>query len=511
MLAAERLARAALERAPGEAERVDAADALARALAAEGRWSDALDVDRATVARHAETPARRERMAISALEAGRPEIAAPIIERALAAGDASPLVSIAAGRAALVEGDAERALAYADKLLGDPDARLSALELKGRAYDFLGQRGEAEAAWALQAAEAAAAGRVQAQLRAVVQLGKVELFAGRPPDRLHEAVALARAEGAFVELAWAQENLAIGLALHGDPAAAREVLDDAIRRCRELRLDQLPYLLVAAGAIASMRGDDWDPLLTEAEALAPTAEMRLHTYGVRGDIALRQGRYADAVEYLDECDAIMQSMPGIVPSDSPCWRVWALAAAGRPDDARVALDRARMMPDLERWHARPVILDGVDALFARDEEALDAALARVQMPLDGALMRMLGAEMLEGSAQVRWLREAVDIYEQSGVTATADRVRRLLRAAGGSVPRRRRAAATVAPTLAAKGVTAREAEVLLLVGEGLSNGEIAARLFVSVRTVETHVSSLLQKLDARTRGQLTALHASTTY
>ena len=65
--------------------------------------------------------------------------------------------------------------------------------------------------------------------------------------------------------------------------------------------------------------------------------------------------------------------------------------------------------------------------------------------------------------------------------------------------------------LADKGVTAREAEVLQLLGAGLSNAEIAQRLFLSVRTVESHVSSLLQKLDARTRGQLTALSASISY
>src|SRR5215207_7704576 len=51
-------------------------------------------------------------------------------------------------------------------------------------------------------------------------------------------------------------------------------------------------------------------------------------------------------------------------------------------------------------------------------------------------------------------------------------------------------------------VSAREAEVLALVGERLSNAEIAARLFVSVRTAESHVSSLLRKLDVPDRRAL---------
>ncbi|TQM15912.1 ATP-binding protein [Pseudonocardia kunmingensis] len=59
--------------------------------------------------------------------------------------------------------------------------------------------------------------------------------------------------------------------------------------------------------------------------------------------------------------------------------------------------------------------------------------------------------------------------------------------------------------LADAAVSTREAEVLAAVGEHLSNAEIAARLFISVRTVESHVSSLLRKLGAEDRRALTRI------
>jgi ATP/maltotriose-dependent transcriptional regulator MalT len=104
-----------------------------------------------------------------------------------------------------------------------------------------------------------------------------------------------------------------------------------------------------------------------------------------------------------------------------------------------------------------------------------------------------GLALMHGDEKDRL--EALEVFETLGATAVAACLRRALRAEGVGVPRgrgretRRHAA----------GLTARQAEVLQLLDEGLSNTEIADRLFVSPRTVETHVSAVLTKLDSSTR------------
>jgi DNA-binding CsgD family transcriptional regulator len=68
------------------------------------------------------------------------------------------------------------------------------------------------------------------------------------------------------------------------------------------------------------------------------------------------------------------------------------------------------------------------------------------------------------------------------------------------VPRGPRPATAANPA----GLTSRQAEVLRLMAAGLSNAEIAARLVLSGRTVDNHVSAILRKLGVRTRGEASA-------
>ncbi len=93
--------------------------------------------------------------------------------------------------------------------------------------------------------------------------------------------------------------------------------------------------------------------------------------------------------------------------------------------------------------------------------------------------------------------EALEIIETLGATAVAAKLRQQLRDDGIAVPRGR------SPKTRdhGAGLTARQAEILSLLAEELSNAEIADRLFLSPRTVEHHVAAVMSKLDATTRDQ----------
>jgi DNA-binding CsgD family transcriptional regulator/tetratricopeptide (TPR) repeat protein len=98
--------------------------------------------------------------------------------------------------------------------------------------------------------------------------------------------------------------------------------------------------------------------------------------------------------------------------------------------------------------------------------------------------------------------EALSILDQIGAWPLANKIRSELREAGTpGVPR-----GTIESTRANPlGLTRRQAEVFGLIREGLSNAEIADRLFVSIRTAETHVGAVLAKLGVSSREEVRSL------
>ncbi|HEV2784309.1 MAG TPA: AAA family ATPase [Actinophytocola sp.] len=164
-----------------------------------------------------------------------------------------------------------------------------------------------------------------------------------------------------------------------------------------------------------------------------------------------------------------------------------------------------------RWNRQFLALaEAVLAGRAGDAARADAAVrdfrdAARPYPLARHLgLRLLGeAAVDDGWGQPGpWLRAAEAYFHSTSAARVVSACRALLRRAGEPVPQRRRGTEAIPARLRQAGVTAREYEVLTLVSARLSNREIGERLFLSPRTVETHVANLLAKTGATSRAEL---------
>ena len=167
----------------------------------------------------------------------------------------------------------------------------------------------------------------------------------------------------------------------------------------------------------------------------------------------------------------------------------------------LALQRghSRDIGELAVWRARAGVLDAVPG------RALEPYLLEMRGDHHGAAAwwQEVGASYdralaLIGADDAEALLEALTVLDGLGAIPVAARVRARLREIGArAVPRGPRVTTRADPA----GLSAREREVLTLVGEGLSDRAIAERLVLSTRTVEHHVASARRKLGAASRAE----------
>ncbi|WP_245971859.1 helix-turn-helix transcriptional regulator [Solirubrobacter pauli] len=275
------------------------------------------------------------------------------------------------------------------------------------------------------------------------------------------------------------------------------------------------WALAAANAsmalVAAMRDRErtTDELAARADVAAEATGARhavAYAQSGRALAALAAGRFADAYRYADSLFD-----PGD-PAHHPVMSMWVIAdlaeAARHVDELpaarrRLAEVEARAGDLPGTWvalaltHAR-ALLSEPEAAGAHFERALADDLRR--WPFQRARVQLAYGRWLRRQRRVAesrpLLRAARDTFDALGCAPWGDQAREELRASGERSRLRVPAARDQ--------LTAQELQIAQLASEGLSNREIGQRLYLSHRTVSTHLYRIFPKLGIRSRGELSA-------
>jgi DNA-binding NarL/FixJ family response regulator len=470
---------------------------LAAALELQGRWQEAL--------------ASREQAAVAFTAAGLPGEAA-----------AERLVSAAHLRSA-----------------GSFRAALSLLEIAGE--------------------QARQAGRVDLQARILGQEGNVRARMGEgrsAVELVRTGLAMALEHGLTGPAADIYQRLADALEHAGDYSAAKETYDEAFSFCATNALEPTAQLCLACLTAVLRQSGDWDRAVTLCRQVIASSDATLHARavatGILGSILGLRGQAKRARPLLHEALTLARR---IELAAMELLATWGLAIVDQVDGTTESA-AGHCWSILERWkqtedrHYVISPLRWATTFFAESGDAAGArscAAALAQVAEDAghneamsALSHALGeTAFLDGAAEQAAGHFSRALVLLHGVDAPIDRTESERRAAAALIMLDRREEAIehlisahrtlrrlgarpllerVNANLAELGERAerrlsrrslaqatngslsrREIEVVRLVAMGHTSREIARELFLSPRTVESHVSSILLKLDCRSR------------
>ncbi|MCX5045435.1 AAA family ATPase [Aldersonia sp. NBC_00410] len=294
--------------------------------------------------------------------------------------------------------------------------------------------------------------------------------------------------------------------------AATELLDVCLPLMVEHDLPICHVVQLGSRSRLKLLVGDWDGALVDADAVLdrPSAPLA-HTWPllIRALVSLRRsgddlGGIDAAWRLANRFGEPVRILPVAAAIAEKSWLTGVLDA--RLDECRSLLTTVPVTglewsrAELATWLCRvegTATTDTPDTAAAEPYrllasgkfEAAAGAFDDLSTPYDAAL-----AMVDSGDAELQY--RALDLLDRLGADAVAAKVRQDLRARGvRSVPAPRRATTLANPA----GLTTRQIEVLRLLENGLTNAELAEQLFLSVKTVDHHVSAILTKLQVSKR------------
>ena len=334
---------------------------------------------------------------------------------------------------------------------------------------------------------------------------------GRARELTDALLAAARARGSLAHFALGSAYRGFIEARQGSLSAAEEALRAAVEPKREqgAKFAVGTYMWFATDVILERAQAADLAALVEAVELGPSAEVHSDALllDVRGRVRHAAGNTAAGIEDLRCAGEIFQGL-GLHSPNASNWRsALALMLGGEKRDEALSIAGVELEYARTAGHARAIgvalyalgVLDGSTRGRERLEKAvtvlersparLEYARALVEL---GAFMRPTG----ERAASREPLRLGLDVAIGAGATRLAGRARAELQSSGAH-PRRERISGRDA-------LTPSELRVARLAAEGRTNNEVAQALFVTPKTIDTHLSHVYAKLGISSRRALAA-------
>jgi DNA-binding CsgD family transcriptional regulator/tetratricopeptide (TPR) repeat protein len=400
-------------------------------------------------------------------------------------------------------------------LEGRPPGRELALAYSNVSQLYMNdERFDETVSWGMRALDLAeSSGDTAVIVHSLNNVGTIQVLAGMPEGRekLERSLALAEQAGleehvgrCFIHLGWAMTR-----------TRAYELkpwLDRGVKACGELGLEGWELYMLAYRARLNLDLGHWNDAADDAAHVLRSARslplLRLLALSVVGLVRARRGDpqqwppLDEALALLEGQDELQYHAPVAAARAEAAWlngRGPAVDGITR-DVLTAAMDRrASWVVGELAWLRRlagihetvPGVIEPYSLQLAGDPSAAAARWSRLGCSYDAALA------LVESDDEHR-LRQALAEFQRLGARPAAGIVARRLREHGvRDLPRGPRTETEQHPA----GLTRREAEVLALVQQGASNAEIAARLYLSEKTVHHHVSAILRKLGVGSRGQ----------
>jgi DNA-binding CsgD family transcriptional regulator/tetratricopeptide (TPR) repeat protein len=314
-----------------------------------------------------------------------------------------------------------------------------------------------------------------------------------------------RQTGALTAMGLALGVISYVHAVSGELHAAESLLDEARTATEATGIASWPH---ARLWVAALRGRD-----AELSELIGSAASEAVARGEGFTLAITEHVSAVLYNGLGRYDAALAAVrhagERVDEIGSPTWAVAELIeAAVRLEDhslANCALERLTVTTQASGsdWalgieaRSRALLSDG-DAAERLYREAIER-LQRTRLRVDLARAHLVYGEWLRRERRRLdargQLRVALQMFTSMGTEAFTGRAAQELQATGERVPKR--------SVETGDKLTAQEVQIARLAGEGLSNAEIGARLFISQHTVAYHLRKVFSKLDVTSRRQLT--------